>query len=337
VAEPTALLATADFRQRSGRFVPKLGVMTAVSGTVLVTGVSGAVGPALALRLAEQFRVRVLVRSDEQASRAVAAGWWPVFGDLREPETLADAVAGVDVVVHSAASLGSDWAVGSAVNVDGTRLLADAARAQGVGRFVHISTMSVHGEPQPDGLSENSPLALGEQMSAYVATKARAEAALSQLCDAEFAVTVLRPGAICSLRSSHWGDRLIHRLAKDGWPSHRHPDDVIPWVHTEDLAEMVALCATEAAAANNVYLAVDANVSIGEMFVPICEALGVPIQAPARAPVISRCRIGKIRRDLGYSPRHDFEETVAELVAYASALRSSVTGRPAGSPAGSSA
>ena len=292
-----------------------------MSPTVLVTGVSGAVGPALARRLADEFDVRALVRGDAQAARAKVAGWQPVHGDLCEPSTLTAAMAGVDVVVHAAASLGSDWAVSTAVNVDGTRCLAESARDAGAARFIHISTMSAHGEPQPDGLTESSPLAIHDGVFPYVATKARAEAALSALRAQGLAITVLRPGAICSLRSSHWGDRLVHKLARQGWPANRHPDDVIPWVHTDDLADMVLLCATMPAADDDTFLAVDENVTIRDLFGPICDALRVPITPPMRAAVISRCRIGKIRHRLGYSPRHDFRASVADLTDYARLVR----------------
>jgi dihydroflavonol-4-reductase len=130
--------------------------------TVLVTGVSGHVAGAMAARLAAGgLRVRVLVRTPDQAHLAVQAGWRPVTGDLAAPSSLGAAVDGADLVVHAAAYLGPDQDVAEAVNVEGTRHLAQAALAAGARRFVHISTMSVHGDPQPDGLEEDSPLAIG--------------------------------------------------------------------------------------------------------------------------------------------------------------------------------
>jgi nucleoside-diphosphate-sugar epimerase len=177
--------------------------------------------------------------------------------------------------------------------------------------------MSVHGEPQPDGLTETSPLAVHGSSHAYVATKARAEAQLTGLRTNEFAITVLRPGAICSLTNSHWGDRLVRRFAADGWPPGRHPSDVIPWVHTEDLAEMTYLCTTHPAAVNETFLAVDENVALADFWGPICAALGHEIRVPDRDPIVSRCQIGKIRSVLGYLPRHDCRQTTAELVALA--------------------
>jgi nucleoside-diphosphate-sugar epimerase/drug/metabolite transporter (DMT)-like permease len=287
---------------------------------VLVTGVSGHAAAAMAGRLgAGGLRVRALVRSADQAAWVAQRGWEPVRGDLRDARSLAAALDGVSLVVHAAAYLGQDRALAEAVNVAGTRSLAEAALAAGVGRFVHISTMSVHGEPQPDGLGEDSPLADASSPHPYVATKAQAERALGPLRLQRQEVVVLRPGAICAASNSRWGDLLVARLAERGWPGDRHPGDVIPWVHTDDLAQMTWLAATHPAAAGQTFLAVDTNVTLSDYFVPLADALGQPVIPPARQPIQSRCRIGKIHAVLGYRPERTFEHTLTQLVALASA------------------
>jgi nucleoside-diphosphate-sugar epimerase len=287
--------------------------------TALVTGVSGHVASRLAERLqAAGVHVRALVRAPEQAEAAAARGMEPWRGDLTEPGTLAEAVAGVGLVVHAAAYLGQDWDLAQAVNADGTRHLAEAALAAGVGRFVHISTMSVHGHPQPDGLTEGSPLAL-ESSVPYVATKARAELVLAEISARGLEAVVLRPGAICATVNSSWGDELVGRLRDQGWPQTWHPGDVIPWGHADDLAEMTWLAATHPDAGGQTYLAVDRCVAIGDYFWPIIAALGGAISPPDREPALSRCVIGKIGRELGYSPRRTFEHTLQELVDQATA------------------
>jgi dihydroflavonol-4-reductase len=290
---------------------------------VLVTGVSGSVAGTLARRLGESgWRVRALVRTAPQAAGAVARGWQPVYADLADASSLPDAVAGADVVVHAAACLDQDVKLAEAVNVGGTRSLALASLAAGVSRFVHISTMSVHGDPQPDGLAEDSPLATDHPASAYVATKARAEVALGEVGALGLPTVVLRPGAICSLVNSRWGDRLIARLADDAWRARFHPDDVIPWVHTDDLAEMTWLAATRESAVGQTFIAVDANVALREYFDPLLRAMGRPgLVVPDRPPQMSRCRIGTIRAVLGYRPLRTFDRTLAELVALARAGR----------------
>ena len=284
----------------------------------LVTGVSGHVGRALAERLqAAGMLVRALVRTSAQADSAAGRGMEPRHGDLLEPRTLREAVTGADVVVHAAGYLGPDLVRAEAVNVAGTRHMAQASLAAGVERFVHVSTMSVHGNPQPDGLTEDSPLDTGSDHT-YVVTKARAELALREVSTRGLTSTVLRPGAICSVSNSQWGDELVARLRSQGWPQAWHPGDVIPWVHTDDLAEMTWLAATHPAAAGRTYIAVDRCVSIGDYFGPIVSALGGTITPPEREPSLSRCVIGKIGRELGYSPRRTFEHTLGALVEQAS-------------------
>ena len=241
----------------------------------------------------------------------------PRQGDLLEPRTLREAATGADVVVHAAGYLGPDLVKAESVNVAGTRHMAQASLAADVRRFVHVSTMSVHGSPQPDGLTEDSPL---DEHSdhAYVVTKARAELALREVSACGLATTVLRPGAICAVTNSQWGDELVARLRNQGWPQAWHPGDIIPWVHTDDLAEMTWLAATHPAAAGRTYIAVDRCVSIGDYFGPIAAALGRTITAPDREPALSRCVTGKISGELGYSPRRTFEHTLRALVEQAS-------------------
>jgi nucleoside-diphosphate-sugar epimerase len=287
---------------------------------VLVTGVSGRAAGAMAERMqAAGYGVRALVRTPEQAAMAKLNAWVPVHGDLTDPPSLEQAAAGASVVVHAAAYSGPDWALAQTVNVDGARALARASLQAGVGRFVHISTMSVHGEMQPDGLDEESPMRPDEP-SPYCATKARAELALREVSARGLTMTILRPGAIGSPTSSAWGDELVSQMRENGWPAFLHPEDVIPWVHTEDLAEMAWLAATHPAAAGETFIAVDRNVAIGDLHGPIAAALSQPVMPPDRVPEISRCKIGKIRQYLGYMPRHTFEHTVAILVGMAQAF-----------------
>jgi nucleoside-diphosphate-sugar epimerase len=284
---------------------------------VLVTGSTGHVGAELARRVADGgLVVRALVRTDAQVAEAEKLGWAPVEGDLTQPSSLSAAVDSADLVLHSAATGSEDWTVAEAVNVEGTRALVNQALQAGVKRFVHISTVSVYGSEAPDELDEESPLAVDDKHP-YMATKSRAEVAVGEAKAAGLETVILRPGAVCNVVRSQWGNELVDRLRAKGWPADLHPDDIIPWVHTSNLAEMAWLCLTHPAAANETFIAVDRDVTVNEFFVPIANALGQPVVVPDRAPATSRCRLGKIAAVLGYEPSQTFEQTMEGLVALA--------------------
>ena len=127
----------------------------------LVTGASGFIGRHLVRRLISQgCRVRVLCRSGSVArlgpeTRGVAE---IVEGDLRDDEAVRRATRGVRRVFHCAGHV-SDWGSEEqyAVNVVGTQRMLDAACEQGVGRFVHMSSIAVFGVPAPPSFDDVCP------------------------------------------------------------------------------------------------------------------------------------------------------------------------------------
>lgn len=283
--------------------------------TVLVTGVTGHASWTIARAFRRAgYTTRALVRDAGQATAVSAEGHVPVHGDLTDPSSLRPAVEGVDVVVHGAVYGGKDWDAAVLVNVDGTRALAAAALDAGTRRFVHLSTVSVHGDPSPEVVTEESPLAPDCTDVPYIGSKARGELVLDDLRAAGLETVVIRPGAICSRERSQWGDEMVERIRSRGWTPAFHPEDLVPWVHTENLAAMTVLAAEHPAAANEVFVGVDENVENSAYLVPIAEALGVEVVVPDRAPERGVCRTGKINERLGYRPVRSFEETMTELV-----------------------
>jgi nucleoside-diphosphate-sugar epimerase len=266
------------------------------------------------------MNVRVLVRSNDQSELAKAQGWAPVFGDLTQAATLKAAFEDVDMTVHCAAVGGPDLPRAKLVNVDGTRAMTERAIEAGVERFVHISTLSVHGDPLPLRVDEETELATTDPQP-YCATKALAELAVGEARARGLETVILRPGMICHWVRSQWGDEMVERLRARGWPNDLHPDDVLPWVHTLNLAEMTWLALTRPEAANETFLAIDRNVAMDEFFVPIARALGQPVRLPDRAPVATVCKVGKIASRLGYRPIHSFEETMEHLLNLAKSSR----------------
>jgi NADH dehydrogenase len=105
---------------------------------VLLTGASGYVGGyALQALLRRGHTVRALARSGEPPDGAETAR-----GDVTDPASLEGAFEGVDAVVHLVGIIDERPSKGATfrrIHVEGTRNVARAARAAGVGRFVHMS------------------------------------------------------------------------------------------------------------------------------------------------------------------------------------------------------
>ena len=99
---------------------------------VLVTGGTGVLGRQVVMLLRQSgHRARILSRHTRGHVDAIQ-------GDIRSDDAVAKAVAGMDAVVH-AASAGREPMSIRAVDVDGTRRLLAAAKAEGVRHFVYIS------------------------------------------------------------------------------------------------------------------------------------------------------------------------------------------------------
>jgi nucleoside-diphosphate-sugar epimerase len=145
---------------------------------VLVTGATGKVGNSIARALLERGdEVVVLVRDPDRASSVLPSGVVPVRGDVTEPDTLAPAVAGCELVFN-AMGLPEQWfadeGIFDRVNAVGSGDLAAAAGTAGVRRFVHTSTNDVF-HAQQGARFDESELADYPKGTAYERSKQRAE------------------------------------------------------------------------------------------------------------------------------------------------------------------
>jgi nucleoside-diphosphate-sugar epimerase len=142
----------------------------------LVTGATGFLGRHVCEALtARGAAVRALTR---RADAAIPAGTEPALvSGLDDAAGLRRALTGVETVVHLAAHVhqphtADDEAAIRALNVDGTRLLLEAATAAGARDFAFASTVKVVGEGSEQVWSELTPPAPAD---AYGRTKLEAE------------------------------------------------------------------------------------------------------------------------------------------------------------------
>ena len=178
----------------------------------LVTGGGGFLGGSIVRRLVDRGdSVRSLSRGDYPELRAL--GVETIRGDVADREVVLRAVEGVDVVFHVAAKAGI-WGPSSefvAANVDGTRYVIEACRAQGVRKLVFTSSPSViYGGGDIEGLDESIPYP-SRYNADYPRTKAEAERALLAANGPELATVALRPHLIWGPGDTNLIPRIIAR------------------------------------------------------------------------------------------------------------------------------
>lgn len=308
-----------------------------MSALVAVTGANGFVGSRLCSALRQQGTpVRALVRS------AVADKDHRIVGDLG-PETRWDGVlAGVDCLVHCAARVHvlndthtNPLEAFRAVNVEGTRALARAAAAQGVRRFVFLSSLKVMGETTPPGQPFQASDAPAPQ-DAYGVSKWEAEQALQDVAlstGLEWVIVrpplVYGPGVKANFRS------LMAAVARGIPLPLGAVDNCRSLLALDNLVDLLQICAQHPAAAGQVFLASDDHdLSTPELVRQLAHAM----QRPARlmpVPVswlrlagkvmgrraqIERLtgslqvNIGHTKRVLGWAPRLTVEQGLRAAV-----------------------
>jgi len=205
---------------------------------VVVTGANGFVGSRVCAALVDRgVTVRALVR--RPGTSPALAGVDERVGDFHDPALAAEVVRGADAVVTTVHPMGTDHDTQHRVAVEGTPVLARAARDAGVLRLVHISTAAVYERsPGAGDVDEGSPL-VADDANAYAVTKRDTDAALGEVDG--LTRVLLRPPAILGAgESSIWNSLRPAEIRDDAKARKAVPGQSFAWVHVDDLATLAA-------------------------------------------------------------------------------------------------
>lgn len=231
---------------------------------ILVTGASGFIGRHVVPKaIGRGHRVRALVRP---ASSLESMPWTGdsrieiVRGDLRSSRNLDELVAGVDLVIHLAASKADEFFEAAATTVVGTENLLAAMRAAGIRRIVLVSSFAVYGyfdAKTRSRLTEESSLERNpESRGTYCLTKLMQEQLVVRGSeDHELTYTILRPGAVYG-EDHLWTSRVGMKLSRNTWIC-IGPLKRLPMTYVENCAEAIVMCAESDAARSQIYNVVD--------------------------------------------------------------------------------
>jgi len=257
---------------------------------ILVTGADGFIGSHLVERLVTAgHSVRALAHYNHRN----AWGWLDalrpdvlsatevVTGDIRDCGSVREMMRGVNVVFHLAALIAIPYSYSSPesyvqTNIIGTLNLLQAARHDGVDRFVHTSTSEVYGTAQFVPITEEHPL---QGQSPYSATKIGADQmALAYYRSFEVPVAVLRPFNTYGPRQSARAviPTIITQLA-NGAKSIKlgslHPTRDFSYV-TDTVEAFVDVAQSDTAVGEVLNAGSGFEISIGEVALRIAEIMG---------------------------------------------------------------
>lgn len=178
----------------------------------LVTGGGGFLGRYIVEQLlARGDEVRVLCRGEYGFLRELPIDYRR--GDVRDVDDVQGACEGIDIVFHTAALPGiwGPWKLYYSVNTLGTLNLLEAARRQGVAKFVYTSSPSVIFDGH-DHIAADERLPYPDRyLCHYPHTKALAEQAVLEADGGGVATCAIRPHLMWGPRDNHLVPRLLQR------------------------------------------------------------------------------------------------------------------------------
>jgi NAD dependent epimerase/dehydratase len=307
---------------------------------VMVTGAGGFIGSHLVERLVTLgAQVRALVHYNSRNSWGLLEllaeevktriEVFPI--DITDPYTVSQAMAGHTVVFHLAALISIPYSYIApsyylAVNCGGTLNLLEAARSQGVERFVHTSTSETYGTAQYTPIDEGHPL---KGQSPYAAIKIGADM-LAQSYYLSFGVPVatIRPFNTYGPRQS--ARAIIPTIISQGLSGEVIRLGNLTSVRdlnyvTDTVAGFIKIAESPQAVGELINIGSGSALTVGELAEKIVAMLGGNKQIisdeeryrPPQSEVMELlCDARKAKNLLGWEPRVKLEDGLAQTIAF---------------------
>jgi nucleoside-diphosphate-sugar epimerase len=253
-----------------------------------------------------------------------------IRGDIRDTAKLAGTLAGHDSFISLAcisndASFELDEKLSTSVNLDAFEPMVIAAKKAGVRRFIFASSSSVYGVSDQPDVTEEHPLV---PLTLYNKFKGMCEPLLFKHTDASFVGVVFRPATVCGYAPRQRFDLSVNILTNhavnNGKITVFGGEQMRPNLHILDYCDAVQLLldAPDEKVANETFNVGYQNMSILDIALlvkrvverefPEKGEIGI-VKTPSDDKRSYHINSDKIRRVLGYIPKHTIEQAVSDL------------------------
>jgi nucleoside-diphosphate-sugar epimerase len=253
-----------------------------------------------------------------------------VKGDIRDTARLAAATAGHDAFVSLAcisndASFELDEALSTSVNMDAFEPMVVAAKSAGVKRFIYASSSSVYGVSDQPDVTEDHPLV---PLTLYNKFKGMCEPLLKKHADDGFTGVIFRPATVCGyaprLRLDLSVNILTNHAINAGKITVFGGSQLRPNLHVQDYCDAVKLFLTAPAEKiqRETFNVGYQNLSIMDIARLVQRVVSKEFPEKGEVAIVTtpsddlrsyHINSDKIRRVLGYAPRHSIEDAVRDL------------------------
>ncbi|MGD1841856.1 MAG: SDR family oxidoreductase [Thermonemataceae bacterium] len=269
---------------------------------IFITGATGYLGEQLTKKLLTQgHTICALIRSPKKAAQLAQPPNVELYeGDLLQPDKIRKAMQGCEQAYHLAAYAkvrSKDPHTFYKINVEGTRNVLEAAKAQEVKKIVVTSTAGVLGPAVNGVVHEESPLAIPLSTD-YEKTKLPSEKEIQKYVAAGLNAVIVNPTRVYGpgqLSESNATTKLIHQYTTGKWRF--LPGDgqsVGNYVYIEDVVAGHCL-AMEKGKAGERYILGGENASFQKFFQTIREVTSVSYQL-YQLPIWLMMAFAKIQR-----------------------------------------